>query len=275
MSCARLLACVVLAAAGCGPDPRADEPCSEVGDTLRCPHHTGKVAGDGLGRAVHFKAPPGRSPPPGGWPVVVLFQGSFDAAEWLWTGTKGDALGTDHQTATIRALLDAGFLVVTPEAHFGGFWFWDTNITPYGEAWEIAPDHQLMKNLFAALESGGFGEVNMGRLYAAGMSSGGYMTSRMAIAYPGRFRALAIHSASFATCSSFICAMPPKLPADHPPTLFLHGDADPIVPIGTMRDYRKLLDANGTENAELVDAKVGHRWLPEAPTAIRDFFLAH
>jgi dipeptidyl aminopeptidase/acylaminoacyl peptidase len=193
----------------------------------------------------------------------------------MWAATDGAAFGADHQTATLRALLEAGFVVVTPEARLGGSSFWDTNVPPWAHDWAAAPDHVMMKALFAALEAGDLGPVNLSRLYAAGISSGGYMTSRMAVAYPSRFRALAVHSASFATCAGALCVLPSALPADHPPTLFLHGVADPVVPFGTMRLYRDALKDQGTEVAEVLEPQAGHAWLAAAPEAVRDFFLSH
>ena len=116
------------------------------------------------GRPVAYQAPLG-TPPSGGWPGVVYFQGSL-------------VPGTDA---------------------------------------------------FSAASTAAFGPINTTRLYAMGISSGGFMTSRMAVSYPGKFRALADHSGSYATCSD-TCTVPTPLPSNHPPTLFLHGDTDAIVP---------------------------------------------
>jgi predicted esterase len=107
-----------------------------------------------------------------------------------------------------------------------------------------------------------------------GISSGGFMTSRMAVSYPGRFRALADHSGSYATCSD-VCTVPTPLPANHPPTLFLHGDTDLVVPITAIQPYIDALNAEGFETQLVTDAVAGHQWLSEAVQAIPAWFDSH
>ena len=121
---------------------------------------------------------------------------------------------------------------------------------------------------------GSFGRLDAARKYAAGISSGGYMTSRMAVSYAGEFRALAIHSASYATCSGVLCAIP-GVPADQPPTLFLHGAKDDVVPISTMEAYADALTAAGRETRTIVDPDAAHEWIAQAPAGIRGWFDAH
>jgi dipeptidyl aminopeptidase/acylaminoacyl peptidase len=177
-------------------------------------------------------------------------------------------------TLTIKALLDGGYTVVAPDTSGNGSTFWDTNIPPYAQAWSGCPDDVLMKNLFTALSGGALGPVDGARLYAMGISSGGFMTSRMAVSYPGRFRALVDHSGSYATCSD-ICVVPTPLPSDHPPTLFLHGDLDAVVPLSAIQPYLDALTAEGHETKLVTDPSAGHQWLSEGPQAIPAWFDAH
>jgi predicted esterase len=100
------------------------------------------------------------------------------------------------------------------------------------------------------------------------------MSSRMAVSYPGSFRALAIHSASYATCSA-TCTLPSSLPADHPPTLFLHGQNDSVVPISSMTVYRDRLASDGHEVKTVVSPTAGHEWISEAVTQVPQWFAAH
>ena len=100
------------------------------------------------------------------------------------------------------------------------------------------------------------------------------MTSRMAISYPGKFRALAVHSGSFAKCAGPLCQVP-ELPADHPPTLLVHGDQDSIVPLDTMRAYERQLKDQGLEVDTEVVAGAGHEWLEVSVTRIPAWFEAH
>ncbi len=268
-----LLSCLTCLACG-GDDPHGSDPCTETKDQLKCPHHTLTLEGDVFGRQVHFKAPVGEAPD-AGWPVVIAYQGSFHTAGDMWSAHPNDEYGGWFQAELLRALVDRGFLVVTPEAHLSGATYWDTNVPPWDVDWNDAPDNQLVKVMLKALAEGKFGPADTARLYATGISSGGYMTSRMGISYPGKFRALAIQSASFATCGGPLCDVPHPLPSPHPPTLFLHGEKDGIVPISTMRDYAAALDDAGVEEEQVVDPDAGHQWLSVAPERVPAFFESH
>jgi predicted esterase len=100
------------------------------------------------------------------------------------------------------------------------------------------------------------------------------MTSRMAVSYPGKFRALADHSGSYATCSA-TCMVPTPLPANHPPTLFLHGDTDTIVPMSAVQPYLDALMTEGFDTQLVTDVDAGHQWLPQGAQAIPAWFDSH
>ncbi|MCA9605607.1 MAG: prolyl oligopeptidase family serine peptidase [Myxococcales bacterium] len=242
---------------------------------VRCDHATVTIATGAFGlsaREVHLMHPVG-APPASGWPAAILFQGSFHSAEGFFEGDASDDFGGLHQANLVASLLEAGFVVIAPEARYDGATYWDTNVLPWAIAWDESEDHQLMVELFAAIDGGGLGPIDGARLFATGISSGGYMTSRMAVSYPGRFRALAIASASYATCSGPLCDVP-ALPADHPPTLFLHGREDLVVPLATARAYATALDEQETPTRLVVDDASGHEWTRRAPVEIVDWFSA-
>lgn len=279
-----LLAGIVVAGAiGLGPVTAADAAPSSrcttrsglLTSSISCSRTETRLWTGRLGitpRDVHWQVPVG-TPPPGGWPAVVSFSPSFYSAEIAWTASSLLPQGAYHSAATIKALLDAGFAVIAPESHLEGFTFWDTNVPllDYGSS----PDRYFVEDILAAIEDGTFGPIDPDRLFAMGMSSGGYMTSRMAVSHRGRFQALAIQSASYATCIGPICNVPSNLPADHPPTLFLHGKADLVVPILTMYPYRDRLRAQGIETRTVTSTFAGHEFLPSAPGEIVSWFRAH
>lgn len=254
---------------------RAD--CSEtLLGVLTCSHDKVELTGGALGlatRRVYYALPQG-TPPPGGWPVVLMFQGSFFNAELCFQGHRLEPFGAYYQALTVKQLLEAGFAVLAPQTHLGGVTFWDTDIPPFSFDWDLAPDHQLMLAIFAALKGGTFGPLNPERLYATGISSGGYMTSRMAVSYPGKFKALAIQSASYATCPVGPACAVPALSSDHPPTLLLAGLLDPLVPLYTVQAYYNRLGAAGIKTQLLVDPLASHQWIPTAPDAVVNWFLA-
>ena len=258
------------------PADTAAPPASRcaVGElTLTCEHHSTTLLTGFSGllpREVHWQVPLG-DPPPAGWPAVILFQGSLFTAELFWVVIDVDVFGFWNQGLLTKALLDGGFAVITPEAHAGGGTAWDTNIPPMSLWWELSEDHQFMLDIFGALDGGGFGPVDPGRLYAAGISSGGYMTSRMDLEYRERFRALAIQSGSYATCGGPVCAIP-ALDAGHLPTLFLHGADDVLVPVWTMEPYHEALAGLGVGTEKMIQEGVGHAWIDPAPEAIAGWF---
>jgi len=244
--------------------------CEVDARRIACVRRTSVLDVDGVERAVHFQWP-STEPPAEGFPTVLLFQGSASPAGLAWVGERRGAFGAYFQADVIRALLAAGFAVITPEASFGGAGAWNTNVAPYSFAWESSPDHALMLALFDAIERGELGELDPDALYATGLSSGGYMSSRVAVTYEGRFRRIAIASGSYATCAGSFCAVP-TLDAAHPPTLFLHGGLDLVVPPSTMRLYADELERRGVEHEVVVDPAVDHAWIPASAERMVAFF---
>jgi dienelactone hydrolase len=249
--------------------------CIASSQEVSCPYEKQSIpAQAGIPRDVLWQVPLG-APPADGFPVVLLFQGSFYGPPLMFEAAADGPHGSYHMALTIKRLLDAGYAVLAPAAHAGGTTFWDTNVPPYSFAWSTAPDHAFMESIFESISSGLFGSLDTSRMFATGISSGGYMTSRMAVSYPGKFLALAVHSASYATCSGALCTIPDTLPSDHPPTLFLHGEADAVVPVSTMEAYNARLVAEGKETRVVVAPGVGHDWLATGPEEVVAWFDAH
>jgi hypothetical protein len=272
------------------PPPPFGSRCT-IGPTINdvsCTHETMTMAG----RQVSWQTPLG-TPPAGGWPVVMIYQGSLIspdgqtllAPHGMWTVTASDAaldgLFANYvlqqlttETMLLKSLLDGGYAIITPTADGVGF-AWDTNLPPWLYDWVPAPDNGFLEQLFAAVGTGRFGPLSATRWYATGVSSGGYMTSRMAVSYQGMFKALAIASGSYATCGGGLPCTVPDLPADHPPTLFLHGGSDPLVPVAQMQAYRDKLVAMGCETKAIVDPDFKHGWLALAPEQVLAWFQFH
>jgi poly(3-hydroxybutyrate) depolymerase len=252
---------------GADVDPTGSR-CTSSGTTLTCTSHAVQLGG----RTVTYEVPLG-TPPAAGWPVVVFYQGSLVPGSRAFMASTSDSLGQYELTRTVQALLDGGYAVIAPNALGDGSQFWQTNVPPYATQWAGCDDDVFVKQLLDAMGGTMFGPLDATRRYAMGISSGGFMTSRMAVSYAGTFRALAIASASYATCSN-TCNVP-ALPADHPPTLFVHGETDLLVPLSTMMPYRDALAAAGHDASAVVVAGAGHEWLADAVTAIPAWFDAH
>lgn len=215
--------------------------------------------------------------PPGGWPVVIMYHGtggliSFKAPS---TSTTQLTFGTYYQVQAIRELVNHGYAVIAPPArNIVGAWQ-SNDGTPTPAEYALTEDFRFLTGLFGwiadkknALGGKLFAESHM---HATGISSGGYNTSRMAVSFPTKFRSLTIASASYATCRGYICSVP-ALPSDHPPTLFLHGNADLIVPVTSMEKYYNPLAA---AKRKVTVPGAGHQWVEFYPAELLSWVMAH
>ena len=97
------------------------------------------------------------------------------------------------------------------------------------------------------------------------------MTSRMAVSYPGKFKALAIAAGSYATCAGILCDVGP-VSAQHPPTLFLHGLLDPVVPDRDDGGVRRQARRCGVPTRKVIEATALHRWIAASPDEVLAWF---
>lgn len=235
---------------------------------IHCPYQSILVTGKDITRQVKFGIPQGPAPK-GGWPTVIIYQGSFFSVEF-----DRDELvpfGGYNEIRLIKNLMDHGFAVIAPRALARVAW--ETNII--GVDYETSEDFYFVTELLKKMKDGELGPINMDKLFATGISSGGYHSSRMAVSFPGVFKALAIESASYATCGGPLCLIPQALPADHPPTIFLHGALDNVVPVTTMMSYHSRLEEAGIPTEMKIDALAYHQWLSGAPEFITKWFLKY
>lgn len=268
-----ILGAALLAAANLPLQAQAASRCTSTATSISCSSQTAWIDSGGAGqRKVVFQVPAG-SAPSTGWPVALLFHGSLVRVSGF-TYASDAPFGGYHQGELIRALLDNGYAVIAPNALTAAE-AWQTNDLQYAEDYAASNDQLFFNNLFKAMNAGRFGKLDPARWYATGISSGGYNTSRMALSFPDRFKALAIQSASRATCVGARCQVPQMLPADHPPTLFLHGMADRVVPWSSMQPYHDGLLYQGVETALHSEADGGHEWFVASPAKILDWFQHH
>lgn len=235
-------------------------PCSTQGDELVCPYASTTIDSPDGGRQLLWSAPDGEGP----FGVALLFQGSSTPPVTYFEGTEGEPFGGIEQVRLTAELLDAGWIVVAPATWAGGLTWWNTNVAPWVDDWGSSPDAAMISTLFDELDGGTFGDVDPTRIVAAGVSSGGYMTSRMAIEHPDRLARVVIAAGSYATCLGAACTVPATLPEEHPPTLFLHGGADDVVPLSTMEPYADGLAAAGVDVDVEVEEDFGHGWIDGA-----------
>lgn len=247
--------------------------CTLTATTAVCSYNTTTVWTGSWGwtpRKVHWQVPEGTAPTDG-WPVVVVYQGSFRPAEDTFDSTTSMPYGAYYLTALADELLDRGYAVVAPETLGGGSTYWQTNIYPYSVWWWSAADAYFVDDILSGIAAGDFGDLDSDDVFATGLSSGGYMTSRMAVSYASDFKALAIHSGSYATCAGSACYVP-TLSSSHPPTQLIVGGLDLITPPSTVRKYRDKLNAKGIDYDYIEISGVGHRWTATGVNEIPDWF---
>ena len=241
-------------------------PCSISDKQMSCTHSHLEIDGLVAKRDVYYALPQTQAPAKG-YPVAFIFQGSFFSIDFQ--RRQGDPFEGYNEILLIKELLDNGYMVVAPKA--AGGLFWQTNII--GLNYEISADRYFIDQVLSELKAQTMGPADLSNLFAVGISSGGYMTDRMAISHKHTpFKALAIASASHATCGGPMCDIPDKANPDHPPTLFMHGKKDVVVPLFIMKKYEKLLRRAGVPTKKVIDAKATHAWLDAAPHEVLTWF---
>jgi hypothetical protein len=112
-----------LALVACGPGlPRtAPEPgavrCTDEGGHVACLRQQLELKS----RNVQWQVPQGEAPA-AGWPVVLVFHGSFMGTGPSWDAKEGDRFGAVWYARTTKALLESGYAVITPESIHSGNW---------------------------------------------------------------------------------------------------------------------------------------------------------
>ena len=239
---------------------------SNNGDSLSCQHKMIKLDGLYAKREILY-AIPDTPRPERGYPVALFFQGSFFPMQF--ERNKNDPFGGYNEILTIKALLDNGFIVIAPKA--GANFFWQSNLI--GLNYDLSSDKYLIDKIIGEIKNQSFGPADTENLFALGISSGGYMTDRMAQSHNhAEFKALAIAAASYAKCGGPYCPLPSEISVFHPPTLFLHGKRDLIVPLYTMEKYEKLLRENHVITKKIIHETATHQWIQESPDAVISWF---
>jgi hypothetical protein len=270
------------------PCPRSECQIDPDGRAFCAQTNVASVSNRNVFYRIGDNTGPGYDATTGRHAAVMLFQGTSKAspddgvggnngpgATWCVARTKPGEFAVWHQIATVVALVKAGYTVMQPAAHiqFGPFganrgYFWDTN-TGTDAVWRASADKTLMDTLVTQLQPTAttFGAIDINHVYAMGISSGGYMSSRIANEYAGGlnndstvrsttkpFRAVAIESGSYQSCFGNFAEgrfrdrcvdkiAAATIPATHAPTFFLHDMKDQVVPYNTMDAYRNKLNA--------------------------------
>src|SRR5262249_27746801 len=149
--------------------------CVVTPSVISCDHHVTSFTVGTDTRDIYWETP-STPPPAGGYPVGVLYQGSLFGPAVTWDAVTPALPFGGFPPGRLRAMvLEPGYPVVAPPglASLG----WQTNL---GIPFESTTDNPYVEGLLAAIDAGEFGPADPTKMYATGISSGGYMTSRMA-----------------------------------------------------------------------------------------------
>jgi polyhydroxybutyrate depolymerase len=206
------------------------------------PHLAGTLAKgsmevDGLKRTYRTYVPGGLKD---GAPLVVVMHGSGEngAQVRMETGYEFDRLADQH-----------GFAVVYPDSYT-----FDWNDCSKVGDFRVKEREVDDVSFLIALVDKQMAEVhvNRDRVFATGISAGGFMSIRLALEAPSRFRAVAAVAANVPVPANFKCQ-----PATHATSvMIMNGTRDPLVPFdGGEVNLLGFFYSSGTVRSSLASAQ--------------------
>lgn len=217
---------------------------------------------------------PASSSPENGYPVIFVFHGAIQHAfSWFLPINPWNK----QQNMFVKDALEKGFFVIAPESQrpfIIGPRAWDS----FRKDISDNKDLRFIQNIIDYLNSSNL-PVDMNNIFAAGFSSGGFMCSRIGYSLGSQFNALSVHSGVNAESIKitifgpvFDCETNLDLPETHPPTIIVHGEKDPIVPVEcTIHFYNELVRL-GIDADILIDPDGEHIWLSQFNNQILGWF---
>ncbi|GAA0638901.1 PHB depolymerase family esterase [Sporichthya brevicatena] len=198
---------------------------------------------DGRARTATVHVP-SKAPGSAGYPVVLAFHGRL-----------GDGAGQERLTHLSDVADEKGFLVVYPDGYRRS-WNDGRPDTPANRAG--VNDVKFVQHLLDRIESRY--RVDTRRIYATGMSNGGFLTQRLGCRLADRIAAIAPVAATLPTKLGSSCR-----PAKRMPMLMVMGTADPLVPYrggngllsapASAARWRALAGCTGTRSTKLPDRR--------------------
>ena len=203
-------------------------------------------------RSYEVDAPAG-APPPGGWPVVLVFHGGGGTAAGARTQSRMSALGAAE-----------GFVAVYPEGSggiAGKLKTWNA-----GTCCGWAMNHHVDETAFVAAlldDLPAVVAIDTKRVYATGISNGGMMAYQVACTLAGRIAAIAPVAGEM-TMAANECR--PTRPV---PVLVIHGTADRNLPFDGGPGARALAVHDVRSVAAAIEFWRANNRCADAPVATR------
>lgn len=196
--------------------------------------------------------------------IIVLHGRTQEAGVWFD--------GESDQNSFVEMAIKNGFFVVAPDSS-----------SPYcqrAKQWDYTPsstDFPLFEEMMKWLKY----NIGTQEIFVVGISSGGFMTERLANKYSAHIDGVVIHSAgsydnavlnTSGVCGvSFNTTAIPQVSSDHPRTYMLHGEKDNIVKFEIGEILANQLKSRGIE-VEFYKNPLGkHQWFKEKNQPILDW----
>jgi len=241
------------------------------------------------GREFIFKKPSSGS----NFPVIIVLHGGGQSADAWFSSNEQSQFVTD-------ALAD-GYAIIAPNS--GSPIYSSCTIQTkqwyYEKDWATLDDYDFFNEIFSWINSNQ--DLNSNRVYATGISSGGFMSSRLARSFgTSKLKAIAVHSSgdadsithgdqsdlklcTFGTGGTIPDACGPTfnnidspINTNHPPTLIIHGTYDGMVPVASGEHYYDELNSAGIQVTKFIKTTGGitacHSWFSESSQKILDWF---
>ena len=184
-------------------------------------------------------------------PLVLLFHGMGGNGEQIAKATKFEELAKEEK-----------FMVCCPDA-VEGKW-------AIGKDAHVKKDIRFVQGILQEIDKAF--PLNRNRIYAAGMSMGGYFCHHLAQARSKSIAAIAAHSGGLGTLGATGLKAKRKYPV-----LLIHGTKDEIVPVDRSRKAEEAYKA-AKHVVRLIEVEgLGHKWAeePDATRRIWQFFRLH
>lgn len=229
-------------------------------------------------RTFYLKTP-AINPP---YPVIIAIHGRGQSAQAFLSKEKGtETFPHERQGQFTEDALAAGYAVLIPDS---GIPFCGKDGAKQWHYSENSEDVKFFGEIFDYIQNNP--QLNGNRVYVAGISSGGFMTSRLAMRFSDKIKAVYINSAGDADmseqyetkgilkCNSTVTfdKSVPIVPKNHPKALIIHGDADGLVPFEMDELYAQGLQNAGVEHEFIAVPGGTHTWFVEYNNKILDWF---
>ncbi|MFH1837900.1 MAG: alpha/beta fold hydrolase, partial [Candidatus Kuenenbacteria bacterium] len=223
--------------------------------------------------------------------IIVLHGGGQDAKDWFVNNNS------PGQVEFVKKALIKGYAVIAPDSetpNYSNCTIKDTKQWYYEKDWQNSSDYTFFNQIIPWINNQNI--FNSNRVYATGISSGGFMSSRLARFFgTPKIKAIAVRSAGDAdsithedrsnmklcsdgnnpfpaSCGPIFNDVNSSINTNHSPTLIIHGSKDGTVPIESANHYYDELTSANIATTKKVKPLGCHTWFDDYDQEILDWF---